>query len=216
MKIEIVSKVVLACHQSTEAAMVHTLTIPFRIRGYDGQVAVLYWENQDPTAIGFDRLNLPFDISITRGFPVFQASVSYSGSGYNATLGWIQVVTVDAIAPEAGHHASVDVAPIFRGTDSPFAAFGQTPTTFDAPGPNPPRTDEHWVAETFLVACPDVARTRVIQPILGIRWGYQLTAMEATPLGLEIATADDWERCAGVLRSEYPSWIFDPSFAVGF
>ncbi len=45
---------------------------------------------------------------------------------------------------------------------------------FDAPGPNPPRRNERWEAQTYLMACPDVCRSPAVFPLLGVRWGYDL------------------------------------------
>lgn len=40
-------------------------------------------------------------------------------------------------------------------------------TLFDAPGPKLPRSDETWLAESFLAACPDVARSKRVQGVAG-------------------------------------------------
>lgn len=188
------------------------LDLPFRLRGYDGRVSVTYGVNRDVRNLGFHLVGIPFDPSLTHGFPVFQANTAYNGPGYHALMGWLQVVTVDATAPDRFAGASVDVPPIFWDADTPWAVFGHAPTLFDAPGPNPPRTDERWIAETFLAFCPDVIRTRRVRALLGIRWGYDLVSMRATPLPLEVITEADWRRCAVTLAEEYPTWEFAPTW----
>lgn len=185
--------------------------IPFQVRGSSGRIRVVYGVNSDPERWGFHLLDLPFDISRVEGFPIFQATIDYGGSGYHGYMGWIQVVTVTETSGESW--ASVDVAPMLWESDSPFAAFGYLPGMFDAPGPNPPRSDETWVAETFLAVVPDIARTRRVRAVCGLRWGYDLQRASATPRPLETASEADWGRCVGVLREAYPSWEFAAGFA---
>ncbi|MGH2588771.1 MAG: hypothetical protein ACRDJE_27935 [Dehalococcoidia bacterium] len=169
---------------------------------------MFYHVNADPAYWGFGLLSLPFDISLTEGFPVFQAVIDYSGAGYHAGMGWVQIVTVTG--PGGRVRSSVDVAPIFRDIDYPFAEFGHLPTLFDAPGPNPPRSDETWVAESFLTVVPDVARSRRVRAVLGFRWGYDLKEMCAAPRPVELTSEADWQRCRAVLQDRYPNWEFDP------
>lgn len=148
------------------------LTVPFHVRGYDGRVSVFYGANTDPAHWGFNLLALPFDIALVEGFPVCEAVIDYAGAGYRAAMGWIQVVTHTDLTGRAW--ASVDVAPMPWQSDNPLANFGYLSAMFDAPGPNPPRRDETWGAETFLAIVPDVARSRRVQAVLGFRWGYDL------------------------------------------
>jgi hypothetical protein len=142
------------------------LTLDFRLRGYSGRVAVAYEENRDPHSVGFDALGLPFDLALTVGYPTCRATVEYAGPGYRAYMGWIQLVTNHD--PATGTETvSNDVLPIHRDIDSPFVTFGVAPTFFDAPA-NPDHDSEDWIADTFLVACPDVARTRCVAALAGV------------------------------------------------
>jgi hypothetical protein len=168
--------------------------------------------NQDAHVLGFGELNLPFEIAETHGFPICEAEIEYDGPGYRATMGWIQVVTVDALAPDQFSGAAVDTYPAMWASDSPFVTFGHRPGIFDAPGPNPPRTDEMWSAETFLAVCGDVARQRTVQALLGFRWGYRLASGRATSEPLETASESDWRRCVAILKAHYPNWDFETSF----
>lgn len=189
------------------------LVLPFHLRGSAGRVAVFYEANTDPARWGFPLLALPFDVMFAAGFPVCQAVIEYAGEGYHAVMGWLQVVCV---TDHAGHtDVSVDIAPVHAQSDTPFIAYGSLPTLFDAPGPNPPRSDETWLAESFLAIMPDVARSRRVQALLGFRWGYELTAMRPTLLPLQVASEDEWQRCASILRERYPGWDFAPRFTVG-
>ena len=188
-------------------ALQPALTLPFDLRGCSGKVTVFYGVNEDPEYWGFGLLNLPFPLESIRGFPVCDARVEFSGPGYYGFMGWIQLVTIrDANTNEVS--VSIDQMPNQHGLELPFAEFGYLPTMFDAPGPNPPRSDETWLAETFLVACPDVARTRTVEVVTGFSWGYELEAMKATSLpaqGLELAA---WNKHLPYLKQTFPSWTF--------
>lgn len=190
------------------------LELPFRLRGYDGVVAVSYGRNDDPEYWGFALFDLPFELEFVRGFPLMQATISYDGPGYLALMGWIQVVTVEERTPPETW-ASVDVYPLHWDTDTPFVTFGHTPAVFDAPGPNPPRANERWSAETFLAITPDGARSRTVVPVLGFLWGYELEQMRATPFPPDVACEADWQRCLPTLTETYPSWGFRPNFLIG-
>lgn len=51
-------------------------TIPFRLRGADGKVSVLYGANEDPVRWGWAVLELGwFSPELVRGFPIMQATV---------------------------------------------------------------------------------------------------------------------------------------------
>ena len=186
------------------------LRLPFRLRGRDGLVTVAFGINEDPGAWGFERFDLPFDAGLVRGFPLIFAAVDYPGRGYEALMGWIQVVTVTERDPPRSW-ATTDVYPVHWGVDTPFVTFGHAPRLFDAPGPNPPRTDERWSAATFLAVCPDGARSRTVVPVVGFRWGYDLAAMHATPIPPSPAGEADWRRCRETLEREYPNWQFAPA-----
>jgi hypothetical protein len=183
------------------------MTIPFQLRGHSGKVLIDYGTNRDPARWGFDLLNLPFDTKTTIGFPVFDATVEYEARGYRALMGWIQLVTVHD-TKTGQESTTIDQLPILRESDLPFFEIGVSPGAFDAPGPNPPRTDETWTAHTFLVFCPDVGRTRRVKALVGVRWGHVLTDGHANPRPLERVSLSEWTRLAPVLRTTYPRWEF--------
>ncbi len=187
-----------------------TLTIPFRLRGFPGEVVVYYTVNESPALWGFDLLHLPFDVNETIGFPVFLATTRYDGSGYRAVMGWSQVLT---ITPHDGTKPlfAIDHAPADGDKRSP-AAFSYLPSLFDAPGPNPPRNNERWEAESYLLVCPDVARSRRVMPILGVRWGYDLVQRSLSILPLTPLDETDWRRVVPLYRSECPAWDIAEAF----
>src|SRR5690242_387238 len=63
------------------------LRIPFHLRGFAGQVEVFYGVNRDPLRAGFDALHIPLDLTLTMGFPVCRATITYEGTGYRAAMG---------------------------------------------------------------------------------------------------------------------------------
>lgn len=186
------------------------LTLPFRLRGAEGRVTVRVGTNRDAKRWGFELLGLPFELKRFEGFPVFEASVDYPASGYRAFMGWVQLVTVtDAKTGVA--ETTVDQLPWFRDLEVPFMALGAPATAFDAPGPNPPRTDETWTAWTFLVVSPDVGRTKRLAPVVAVRWGHVLVDGKATAAALEAVSLEQWDALAPVLRARFPSWQFLPA-----
>lgn len=187
------------------------LVIPFHLRGYDGLVRINYRENHDPHSAGYDALALPFDLTLTEGYPACYARVGYDGQGYRAYMGWIQIVTNHDLAT-GSETTSNDMMPMHEAVDSPFATFGYAPSFFDAPA-NPDHEDEDWIADTFLVATPDVARSRRIAALLGFRWGYILRAKKAVPTPIETIEATTWDSHLPLLREQYPNWEFLPGFA---
>ena len=101
----------------------------------------------------------------------------------------------------------VDLPPVLAAAGSPLAGFGYLPTFFDAPA-NPDHPDGEWVAETFLVALADIARTRCLAAITGFRWGYRLTAGSPVPLPVAPIAAQRWEAHRPMLANAYPNWTF--------
>ncbi len=183
------------------------LTIPFDLRGFPGHIAVRCETNTHPQQWGFGLLNLPFDLGLIEGFPVCEAKIEYAGPGYYATMGWIQLITVkETLSRETW--TAVDQMPNQHGLELPFSFFGDRPTMFDAPGPNPPRSDETWLAETFLAICPDIGRTRTAQAIAGFSWGYRLEQMRPTLLPVEICSSERWNEHLTYLKETFPSWTF--------
>ncbi len=182
------------------------LTVPFRLRGARGEVRVHYGVNEDPVLWGFDLLRLPFPVERARGFPVFLAEVGYMGGGYRALMGWSQWLTV---TPHDGGPVwtGLDRAPAEEGVGVP-TAFGHTPSLFDAPGPNPPRDDERWEAESWLLACPTLARSREAEPVCGVGWGYDLTPAAVRLLPARALRDADWRAARALYRGRFPDWRF--------
>ena len=82
------------------------------------------------------------------------------------------------------------------------------PTFFDAPSIEGLR-EVSWGADTFLVYSPDAVLSRVLRPICGFKWGYQLRDGVVFLDPLSVAEAGDWERNLPDLRERFSSWIFE-------
>jgi hypothetical protein len=182
------------------------LVLPFACRGDTGTVDVHYGVTSDPAALGFDLAASGFDEERFAGFPAIRAEVSLDGEGYRAVVGWLQVIS-RSIAASGELVVEVDLPPVLATADSPLASFGYLPTFFDAPA-NPDHPDGDWIAETFLVAVPDIARTRRLTAVTGFRWGYRLAAGRSTSLPAEPVGPPRWEAHQRMLASAYPSWTF--------
>ena len=185
-------------------------TIPFRLRGAEGLVTVHYGANEDPVRWGYPVLQLDwFRPELVRGFPVMQASVGHPAEGYAADMGWLQVVRYRVRDPGEEETVTVfDTPPQLAETETPYAAFGIRPTFFDAPSIEGLR-EVSWGADTFLVYSPDAVLSRVLRPICGFKWGYQLQGGVVFLDPLSVAEAGDWERNLPDLRQRFSSWTFE-------
>lgn len=175
------------------------LNLPFMLRGVRGSVHATLDVNDDPERWGYHLLGLSFPIATARGFPVVWADVEFPAEGYAAELGWIQVVWMNDVV-------IVDRAPQLLDTGFPYVTFGLRPEFFDAPSTTEPTV--RWRARTFLTATPDLLMTKVIEPVVGFTWGYDLDGGRVDPVDLAIVGADDWELARAELSRELPAWAF--------
>ena len=160
--------------------------------------------HQDPYTTLPDSTGL--DLTRVAGFPVIQARSSYPSEGYGAYLGWIQVI--DYLVPGEAEPVWVapDVAPQALDANTPYLSFGIEPTLFDAPFSDAP--DLTWRARAFLTFSPDCVISRVVEPLCGFTWGFDLDNGTVTPRELTPATTGDWEAARRVLRLRLPTWTF--------
>ena len=63
------------------------MDITFALRGIEGHVSVTYSRNGRPDLVGSD--------AESSGFPMCHATVDYPAQGYDAVLGWVQLVRTD-------------------------------------------------------------------------------------------------------------------------
>lgn len=186
-----------------------TITIPFRLRGAQGQATVQYGVNEDPVRWGYQVLGLDwYRAELVRGFPVMQATVDYPAEGYAAELGWIQIVRYEVRDPGEEERTTVfDVPPQLAETETPYAAFGVRPTFFDAPATDAKNVT--WEADTFLVYTPDAVLSRILRQICGFRWGYRVQDGVVLLNQLSIAEPSDWDRNLSELRQRFGTWTFE-------
>jgi hypothetical protein len=189
-------------YQSPDPALV----LPFACRGDAGTVDVHYGVTSDPAALGFGLVAPGFDNTRFAGFPAICADVSLDGEGYWSVVGWLQVIS-RSVAASGELVVEVDLPPVLATADSPLTCFGYLPTFFDAPA-NPDHPDGEWVAETFLAAVPDIARTRRLAAVTGFRWGYRLAAGRPAPLPVAPIRPERWDAHRPMLARAYPSWTF--------
>jgi hypothetical protein len=197
-----------------------TELIPFSLKGYSGKVAVYYATNDDPITVGYDSLpGIPFNISLSRGYPVIHARIeAFGGTGYRMFFGWIQIVTSvyrkshDQKTASTKTFVSVDIAPAFQDSGIPFAAYGVLPQLFDAPCLNLGNNVElTWTADTFLTTVPMRSREEEIERLSGFRWGYSENDLpEERPklLPLQVTDGQVWNQHLTCLRKEYSHWRF--------
>lgn len=189
------------------------MTIPFLLRGMNGEVRVEYGINEEPEGLGYGEavLGSDYPADMARGFPFIQAGVAYDGVGYGADMGWVQVVRY--LVHDTGEETTVfDAPPQLSDTDCPYFAFGIRPTMFDAPGISDVQ-DVTWDADAFLVHTPDAVLSRDMRAICGFKWGYRLKRAKPTAVPLVAATESDWERNVVDLGRRYPTWDFGSSWS---
>lgn len=177
----------------------------FRLRDRTGTVHVEVRPNEDPEELGHPLVAVGYAVDLFRGFPVVTATVSYRGYGARAWMGWVQVI--DRRDDDGAVVSGVDLADLLGGA-TPMYTFGYLPTFSDFPA-NPDHPDGDWVAHAYLVAIPDVVRSRRIAPVLGVRWGYRLVSHR--PVDLFAPTElheSDWEGHRALLEEEFPDWAF--------
>jgi hypothetical protein len=178
------------------------MDIAFSLRGIDGHVAVTYAANDRPELLGTS--------ADAAGFPFCHATVDYPAQGYDAVLGWVQLVRSDDNVSH-GREFETDPLDFLGDLPHPFCWFGLRPELFDAPSRSP-RTDMDWVAHSFLCV-PDVSDDGMeVQALLGFRWRFRVRDGEIT---LEVPTLlgpTDWDADVAVLEPSYPAWRFVRGF----
>jgi hypothetical protein len=172
--------------------------LDFSLREASGSVEVAVEPNSNPEALGCP----PF----ARDFPVCTATVTYAGEGYNAALGWVQLV-LSTDGESAGTEFEMDPFEPLGSSSHPFCFFGFAPALFDAPARRS-REDMDWSAETFLCFVPIGADGRETRAILGFSWGFSIqeNAISLTPPA-RLAPVE-WNKHRALLRREHPGWAF--------
>lgn len=174
-----------------------SLRVGFEHRGLPGEVAVEVGVNDDPAALGCGPHAL--------GFPWCRAEVSHPARGYDAALGWVQVVRSN---DQGGEFAPDPFEPLGE-LPHPFAFFGFAPTFFDAPS-REERADLKWLAHAFLCAVPAPG---VVTALAGFAWGFELAGGELTRRLPAALGGEAWEGQERLLAGRFPSWSFQSDIA---
>jgi hypothetical protein len=183
------------------------LSFPFLARGKPGRIEIRYSLNGDPSRWGFQILGLEGDVSRATAFPVFEADVLYPEEGYLALFGWIQVVRYWSVSGDEPEWSLLDNPPQLRGLGVPFYAWGSRPRMFDAPL-DTPEGIVRWQASTFLTQTPDGLMSRVVEPLVGVTWGYLIEDGVPTLLPVVEAEQGDWLATKTQLEADCPAWRF--------
>jgi hypothetical protein len=174
------------------------LILPFAHDGVPGRVDVLCERNMDPAALGCRPGSL--------GLPACTATMSWSGRGYRAMFGWMQLVRSSDNAAR-GAAFEMDPFALFAEADSPYAFYGHLPTFFDGPSRRS-RDDMDWLAHAFLAASPLQPPERLAVPLVGFSWGFTIRDRTIAIRSPAALTPEDWRNHLPVLRAAYPSWQF--------
>ena len=180
------------------------IEIPFVARGLPGRALVRYGVNDDPSRWGYRLIGLPFDIECARGCPVLEASVDYPAEGYAAQLGWIQIIRYGV--PRGAEAAIVDAPPQMADAGIPWAAWGVRPTLFDAPSTS--ELEFRFRALTFLASSPDAVMTKVVAPLCGFSWGYDVHDGVPAVAPIAVNGLCGWRGARELLSSHCQGWTF--------
>jgi hypothetical protein len=172
--------------------------LDFVLRGLPGCVEVSLEPNTDPAAFGCSHA--------AEDLPVCTATVTYAAGGYNAALGWIQLVR-STDGADGGHQFELDPFEPLGRLPHPFCWFGFAPTLFDAPS-RATREPMAWTAHSFLCFIASGAPVREARAILGFEWGFVIRDETVLLEGPASIAPAQWDRHVSLLRSEHPAWDF--------
>lgn len=178
------------------------MEILFSHQGYQGRVLVTVERTLSPATLGVGENAL--------GLAHCKATIDFPAGGYLGLLGWVQLVRS---TDNASHGRRFEMDPfdpfgLYERAPLPYCWYGIAPTLFDAPSRDE-RVPLDWVAHSFLAASPFGGDTKIVTPLLGFSWGFDITddkdiAMKPTT----VLAAADWEAHLPYLRACYPDWRF--------
>ena len=179
------------------------MDIKFVLRGIEGHVSITYSRNDRPELVG----SRPG----SAGFPMCHATVDYPAQGYDAVLGWVQLVRSDDNESQ-GRAFEIDPLEFLGDVPHPFCWIGLSPRLFDAPSRSP-RDDLDWVAHSFLCV-PDGGSDAGLEvhAMLGFAWGFRIRNEEIQLVPPMLLAPAEWNHHVDILAARYPSWQFINGF----
>jgi hypothetical protein len=178
------------------------MELPFTQQGHRGRVVVSVATTLVPAALGaregaIDLANCT-------------ATIEFAGRGYLQLLGWVQLVRS---SDNAFHGRQFEMDPfdpfgLYERAPSPYCWYGIAPTLLDAPSRDE-RSRLDWIAHSFLAASPLRGNRRIVTPLLGFSWGFDVADNGSVALKpVTSLTAADWEAHLPYLRGCYAEWQF--------
>jgi hypothetical protein len=182
------------------------MDIDFVLRGIQGRVSVTFSRNEVPELVGSGAESV--------GFPTCDATVDYPANGYNALLGWVQLVRSDDNISR-GDEFEIDPLDFLGDVPHPFCWIGIAPRLFDAPSRSP-KQDLGWTARSFLCVPDGSADAGLeVHALLGFSWGFSVRNEEIRLVPPTLLGPADWDEHKQVLTSGYAAWRFVPGFREG-
>jgi hypothetical protein len=179
------------------------MELAFTLRGLDGRVQVAYERNDRPELVGSGP--------DATGFPWCHASVAYPARGYDAVLGWVQLVRSDDNA-SAGREFEIDPLAFLGDLPHPFCWLGLQPQLFDAPS-RAPLQDMDWLAHSFLCV-PDGSEAAALEvhALTGFSWGFTIRGGTIDLVPPASIGPEAWDLHVPMLTATYPAWRLVPGF----
>jgi hypothetical protein len=178
------------------------MEIPFIYQGYKGRVTAFVERTVDPPSLGAWEG--------AKDLASCTATIQCEGRGYLQLFGWVQLVrsTDNTFQGETFEMDPFDPFNMYERAPTPYCWYGILPTLFDAPSRDE-RVPLDWLAHSFLAVSPRRGDRRVVTPLLGFRWGFQIGNDGNVTLD-PIAALDvaDWHSHLPYLRQSYPEWQF--------
>ena len=178
------------------------MRLEFALLSTEGYVQVTVEPNTNPETLGC----APF----AKDFPVCTGTLTYAGKGYNAALGWVQLVR-STDGANTGDGFEMDPFEPLGPTPHPFCFFGFAPVLFDAPA-RCSREDMDWRAETFLCFVPREVDGREARAILGFSWGFTIREKAISLTSPTRLGPEEWNKHRVLLHQEHPGWAFPPGY----
>ena len=178
------------------------MEILFTHQGHKGRVLVTVERTLSPATLGVGDNAL--------GLAHCKATIDFPAGGYLGLLGWVQLVrsTDNASQGRQFEMDPFDPFGLYERAPLPYCWYGIAPTLFDAPSRDE-RAHLDWVAHSFLGASPFGGNSKVVTPLLGFSWGFEILGDKKIVLKpAMVLTAADWEAHLPYLRACYPEWRF--------